>query len=315
MTDYGIMVMQANLQRSKLATQELVIEAQKRKIDVALIQEPYVGAPGVVGGYPGARVVQHKGPIQNKPVKAAIMIFNDKLEIIIDATTICENIVVTVVRTGEWRIGFISVYFEGTEPLEPYLGKLKGFLMGLGTNRIILGGDVNSWSPWWGSSREDSRGEVLRGFLNEMDLHILNQGTDPTFNVIRGDRNYTSCVDITVCTAQLLPVAEGWRVDGSVTGSDHGTIIFKLKLSKPVAERLKGGTRKYNTKKAKWEEFQTSLESKLTARDLNEEKINRINSKLQLEETVNSYIGSISEACDATIPEKKPYCAKAGAAW
>lgn len=131
-------------------TQKLVVEAQKRKVDIALVQESYVGYQGRVGKYPGARTVQCES-VQNKPVKAAIMIFNDKLEVITDAVTICENIVATVVRTGEWRVGFVSVYFEGSELLEPYLVKLKGFLDGMDTSRIVVGGDFNSWSPWWGS--------------------------------------------------------------------------------------------------------------------------------------------------------------------
>lgn len=126
------MIMQANLQRGKIATQELVMEAQRRKVDVALVQEPYVGNLNRVAKPPGTRVVQCKS-VQDKPVKAAIMIFNDKLEVMIDYATICENIVAIVVRTGEWRIGLVTVYFEGTEPIEPYLGKLREFLSGMNT--------------------------------------------------------------------------------------------------------------------------------------------------------------------------------------
>ncbi|GBP98431.1 hypothetical protein EVAR_9225_1 [Eumeta japonica] len=43
---------QSNLQRSKLATAELLVGASRRKIAVALVQEPYVGNTGELKRYP-----------------------------------------------------------------------------------------------------------------------------------------------------------------------------------------------------------------------------------------------------------------------
>lgn len=48
--------MQANLQRKKLATNELLIEAEKRGAAVALIQEPYVGEAKVIRSHRGVRI-------------------------------------------------------------------------------------------------------------------------------------------------------------------------------------------------------------------------------------------------------------------
>ncbi|GBO98366.1 hypothetical protein EVAR_84213_1 [Eumeta japonica] len=44
-------------------------------------------------------------------------------------------------------------------------------LQNLGTENLIIAGDINAWSHWWGSQREDRRGQAYRDFLDEMGLH------------------------------------------------------------------------------------------------------------------------------------------------
>ncbi|GBP39494.1 hypothetical protein EVAR_32426_1 [Eumeta japonica] len=45
----------SNLQRSKLATTELLIEAERQKIAIVLVWEPYVGNTGECRQHPGCR--------------------------------------------------------------------------------------------------------------------------------------------------------------------------------------------------------------------------------------------------------------------
>ncbi|GBP21023.1 hypothetical protein EVAR_11054_1 [Eumeta japonica] len=75
-TDHvSLRFIQSNLQRSKLATSELLVEADRRRIAVALVQEPYVGSIGELRRYPGCRVVQKATP-RRGPVKAAIIVLD-----------------------------------------------------------------------------------------------------------------------------------------------------------------------------------------------------------------------------------------------
>ncbi|GBP16854.1 Apolipophorins [Eumeta japonica] len=71
---------QSNLQRSKLATTELLVKAERRKIAVAFVQEPYIGNIGELRLCPCFRVVQKTTP-QREPVKAAIIILNGDVDI------------------------------------------------------------------------------------------------------------------------------------------------------------------------------------------------------------------------------------------
>ncbi|GBP26446.1 hypothetical protein EVAR_85948_1 [Eumeta japonica] len=74
-----ILMIQANLQRSKVATAELLQLATEKGISIALVQEPYVGNQGILKQNPGTKVIQCTVGRQ-KPVKAAIIVFGDKVE-------------------------------------------------------------------------------------------------------------------------------------------------------------------------------------------------------------------------------------------
>ncbi|GBP85082.1 hypothetical protein EVAR_51201_1 [Eumeta japonica] len=115
-------------------------------------------------------------------------------------------------------------------PIGPYLDRVRYVCSKLGTDKIILGGDVNAWSVWWGSERNDARGVDLCDFLDSEGLHILNEGNTPTFEVYRGDRLLKSVVDVTACSSALLDRAEEWQVVRDVTSSDHNAVTFAVRV-------------------------------------------------------------------------------------
>ncbi|CAH2210900.1 jg7110 [Pararge aegeria aegeria] len=215
-------VQAATLQRKKLATHELLKEATSRCIDVSIDQEPYVGAEGVLKQSLGMRVIQ-KTQNRYKPVKAAIIIHNQNMEIHEDLILTTENI-----------------------------AKVK-------CNNIILAGDVNAWSTWWESIEENHRGAELSSFLDELELQVLNVGEEPTFEVIRNSKVYASRVDIITCTQDLLGKINEWEVNKEYTSSDHNAITFNINLEKQIQENNNKTTRKYNTKKTNWEKFKNEF--------------------------------------------------------
>lgn len=256
----------------------------------------------MVNQYTGVRIVQ-KEQNRTKPVKAAIVIFDNQVEIIPSPTLTNENIAVATLKTDTWTIVVASVYFEDHVPIEPYLEQIKIIRDKFTSTRLLMGGDFNAWSEWWGSESEDCRGEALVGTLDEMGMHILNEGTMPTFYTIRGGKEYKSHVDVTACCAELLPMVHHWRVDMKLTSSDHNAIVFTIKLEKPTKNRYIGTTRTYNTKKANWSEFRQQLEISLREREITGNKLEEINNIEKLESTVANYISCIEKACNNTIPK------------
>lgn len=189
-------LVQANLQHKKLAMQELIQESVKRNFSFALVQEPYVGAEGEIKHHPGIRTIQ-KLRDRRGPVKAAIFVFDDKLRLYEDCALTTENIAVLTLKTPNCTLALVSVYFEVNQPLTPYLDHVKKIHDKYSSNYLLIGGDVNAWSTWWGSRQENHRGAELAVFLEELDLQILNEGDEPTFETIRGGKLYMSRVDIT----------------------------------------------------------------------------------------------------------------------
>ncbi|CAB3258798.1 unnamed protein product [Arctia plantaginis] len=68
------------MSRRKLATDELILEASRRKSAVALVQEPYVGTARRMKVYQGVRVFQNTGQ-GGGTVKAAIAVFDPNLDV------------------------------------------------------------------------------------------------------------------------------------------------------------------------------------------------------------------------------------------
>ncbi|GBP89237.1 Putative 115 kDa protein in type-1 retrotransposable element R1DM [Eumeta japonica] len=150
---------QSKLQRSKLATTELLVEAERRKIAVALVQEPYIGNIGELRCYPGCRVVQKTTP-RRGPDKAAIINLNSDVDVEEDQTLNGENVAAAIIKAGNCRIGIVSMYFEGDMPIGPYLDRVRYVCSKLGTEKIILGAMLTR-GAWWGSGRQAGDGKNL----------------------------------------------------------------------------------------------------------------------------------------------------------
>ncbi|GBP30616.1 Retrovirus-related Pol polyprotein from type-1 retrotransposable element R1 [Eumeta japonica] len=256
--------MQSNLQRSKLATTELLVEAARRKIAVAIVQEPYIGNIGELRRYPGCRVVQKTAP-RRGPVKAAIMVLNSDVDVEEDQTLNGENVAAAVIKAGNCRIGVVSVYFEETCP----------------SARTSIACDTSAQNS--GPTKSSWGAMSTRGV---------------------GDRLLKSVVDVTACSSALLDRAEGWQVVRDVTSSDHNAVTFAVRVEGRSGPRPLSGTRVYNTAKARWSEFAAAMDAALNERTLTTEMVKSVGSCDQLDEVVETYTECIRQACDAAIPRK-----------
>lgn len=152
---------------------------------VALIKELYTGNTEMMKQAPNMRVVKCAASgIGIEPVKAAIIIYGNQVDVTVDPHLIRRNIAAAVLRVGRMSLGVVSVYFEPSEhKMDP--------------QHFLIGGDINAKSLWWGSRHDDHRGEAYFSFLDAAGLHILNEGDRPTFQVVRGGVLCTSIVDVT----------------------------------------------------------------------------------------------------------------------
>ncbi|CAK1583199.1 unnamed protein product [Parnassius mnemosyne] len=284
----------------------MITEATWKKISFALVQEPYIGRIGEMKKYPGTRIIQcHREPNTEKVIKAAIVLFDDTINITQCPDLTTENIAVAKLRTGTWEMGVVSVYLECNKPIVPYLDTIEKAVEALGNVNVIFGGDVNAWNTWWGSRETDSRGMEVAAKLDELELHLLNRGTDPTFDTIRGGRRFTSCVDITTCSTRLLGRVENWRLSEEITGSDHRAILFDINLEKSIGTDIDRTTRKFNTKNANWSEFREKLLHIWSRKSINKIEIDKIETRKELETKIVEVTNAIIEVCEKYLPKLK----------
>ncbi|XP_050563633.1 uncharacterized protein LOC126913011 [Spodoptera frugiperda] len=251
---------------------------------------------------PGTQVIQCTLNRQ-KPVKAAIVIFGNNLEVIHDPQLVSENVVAVLLKAGPLKFGVLSVYYEGDQDLDSYLDDTQHKMHLLKTNNILIGGDVNAWSQWWGSVSENHRGALYNAFLNDRDLQILNMGQTPTFEVYRGDRWCTSVVDVTACSLSMLDRVEEWRVERSLTTSDHNAITFSVRLEKALKPLRPITTRIYNTKKAKWSDFSSHFKASLAESAITPASISGVTNPMDLETIITKYTKNIHRSCEEAIPK------------
>lgn len=112
---------------------------------------------------------------------------------------------------------------KGIEDLETVLLEIEGLLRLHGEPAIIVG-DFNAKSPQWGMNHTDKRGEAVADWIAENDLVIVNTGVKPTFH----RREYSSILDLTLCTADIRNYISGWEVSDRESLSDHSYIMFDI---------------------------------------------------------------------------------------
>lgn len=88
--------------------------------------------------------------------------------------------------------------------------------------KIIIGGDFNAKSKAWGSIKEDTRGLLLREWIESLDLLVLSEGRKPTFS--RGEAE--SIIDITLGTREAAKGITDWEVPQEENLSDHNNIYM-----------------------------------------------------------------------------------------
>lgn len=300
-------VIQSNLGKGETATQECIGEALSRRISVALLQEPYVGNKGIMSI--SQRVAQKRDATYENRIKAAIVVLNENVLVEERPDLVTENMVGIVVVSGGTRIGFVSFYWEDYKDVTVYINQLEHIIEELDTNLVIIGGDCNASSPWWGEEVEDERGTALMEFAYQHNLIILNEGSVPTFWVIRNNRECKSIVDVTLCTSQTQDRVTNWKVDKDiVTTSDHRSITFEVQLDLSTrANEVRKSTRLYNTKKADWELFREELQAQLGYVKLTEEKAKGIQTSEELNDIIELFSECVTRACKKAIPEIKQY--------
>ncbi len=241
-------IVQINLRHSQAASVELLKRIQRTK-ELALITEPWVRGELVKG------LDQLKTFSKGKKPRAAIAAPKGLKAMIIDDLSE-EDFVCCSVHTDEGLVYVISAYWD-INLGKPLLERLERIMTAAESKNIplILGMDSNAHSPLWGCMESNQRGKLLEDFIQTNDLFVENVGKEVTFETSRA----SSIIDITLTNLKGSKLVRGWRVDKTISMSDHKYLTYGLKIGNTFSYTYR---RRFD--KVDWSDFKTNLDSQET---------------------------------------------------
>ncbi|XP_011169498.1 uncharacterized protein LOC105202612 [Solenopsis invicta] len=171
---------------------------------------------------------------------------------------------------------------------------------------VVVGGDLSVHSVAWGSPCTDTRSRLAQDFAAGLGLVLLNRGRVSTFVGGRGE----SIVDITWASTSALNRVNGWKVESGSLGelSDH---MSSWSWSLPPRRCASNTTA--NEKKSDGSSRNSTLKpSRLVSLP---PLGRRGEADLRAEEKAERLCAVVSQACDASMPCRRPMARRASYWW
>jgi len=272
MLSSSIRVLQVNLNRSAPATESALQIAIELKIDLIIIQEPWIIQHTDFEDYTNARSIVHQSFIQilpkNTRLRPRTLAYVSKsfspLVSISTSSPIDPDLLVIDIIEGNNKVTLLNIYNElDQEDKENRTRTVDRILYNYSTtpNTILLG-DFNIHHPWWDPLANSTPGaDLLVEWLENQELTLLNTPGEGTF--FRPNLERPSVLDLTFTTSTLTSSIEDWQILPDL-GSDHLGILFTVKGT--GIELVNNPTQQlahFNTQKADWKLFASSLKSNI----------------------------------------------------
>ena len=124
---------------------------------------------------------------------------------------------------------------------------------------FLILGDLNGRHHFWGDAITNRKGELIKSFIDNMDLTVLNNDKPTHFHVQTGS---FSCIDLSVASPNAFLDFE-WDVLDDLFSSDHFPIIISNDSSVPVSRAPR-----WCTDKANWPLFKELSHIEVSANEL-----------------------------------------------
>lgn len=296
--DASLRIVQINMQRSRLVSDETRDMMHNKKIDVLLMQEPYNLKGRITGLGLATRVAT--AAKDGEPVMAAVAVSDPRINVVKLPNVSNSHCVCVHITCDIGSFYLVSMYFQCSHEIGGYLIQLSKVLDLLKGKPVLVAADANAKSPLWGSKHKDTRGGQLEEIIAQFDLVVLNESGNPcTYSSPTGNSN----IDVTLVTPEAQCLIRKWKVQVNWTSSDHRAIVIEMgrsaggdHLNQPPPNRAR-----FDIRRADWQRFQEVLQSerdeiaKTPILIENREDVERM--ALLVEETIVS-------ACQAAIPPK-----------
>ena len=300
-----IKFIQINLNHSRIATNNLMQIIAEEGTEVICIQEPYY-LHNKIAGIPRKYKICAAGDGRHR---AAIVVTNNQLDIILLRQLSDEDTVVLEVVSGKAKTIVACMYFDITRQIEDDLNKIEAIVDYAKGAGILLAIDSNSRSKTWHDTQTNNRGRILEEFLISVQLHVMNEESSlTTFINSRGSSN----IDLTIINNQLLRLALNWEISDQESCSDHSIIKYTIGQDPCSRSHEENHGVRYIVKKEDINSFQRNFYRLLEEMhnlanteggldELDETLSNRVKERTETEKIIEELQEVLKAACDKSF--------------
>ncbi len=280
-------VCQWNCHRSTHPWDSVKVGGEEVQASIWLLQEPYTFKGKVTCFRPGYKTLYKNPTIRNR----TCIVAKAELNISILSNLSNDDFTVAILeRPNKKDLILVSGYLDILlDPVQQTLEDIMEYVEDK-EGEVLLGLDVNAWSPAWGMEEGNDRGEKLEEFIVRRNLRILNEGSRPTYE----RENSRSIIDVTLTSLQ--DSVDQWQVHEELIYSDHRRISFIINEEIPVSKRL---TR--SLQKVDWTEFRKRI-NKLGHLEFKVDKVE------QIDQAAETWTNRVIEVLDQVAPMKETIC-------
>lgn len=195
-------------------------------------------------------------------------------------------------------VTFYSCYLTPNEAIRDFRDKidcLEDSVLGT-SGHVVVGGDFNARAVEWGMPSTNSRGKYILDFIARAGLVVLNKGNTPT---CRRPGMRGTIPDITFASESLLSRITDWRVLEDFTGSDHQFLLFKVSDNQRRVPATGERPLRWNTNKLDMGKFTEVLTRGVLDAPA-------APGETRAGALVTSTMELITEACNKSMPRRKP---------
>lgn len=296
----GIRILQLNMRRSAVVSGEVRQLVSEKRLDVLLLQEPYVRKQNSSHTFYGLGRQIRVAAVRSQRPWAAVAVSNPEVEMLFVSQLSTTHCVCAEVQAPGFSFYVASCYFQYSDEIEEHLRHLEKVCHSLRGKRLIVAVDSNARSSLWGPQETDERGAQLEDLIRSFSLQIVNDADQPpTYWTARG----SSFIDVTLASPAISQFVGEWRVRQDWTTSDHNSIDIRLRVPRETGNDRATVSNRYDTRRADWEQFAESLRNSSESQLKGLELESRENVEIMAEKLTVV----LQEACDASMPKKRRF--------
>ena len=279
-------IVQINLQHSIAASAALLAFLVEKRLDIAMIQEPWISANRIKGLDHSDYNLLHN--ICSSRPRACILVRKTINFTLLPFLCTDDLTVGQLEKSGNTPSCILaSAYFPHSETIPTVETTKLLEWVNIRKMELLLGADANAHHSQWGSTDVNERGECLFNYIINTNLLICNKGNEATFVT----RARSEVLDITLITDNDILSVMKWRVSETSSFSDHRYITFEINYSKTEIDPFR------NPKKTNWVRFKQVFQEQFSC-----EGFNKLHNIEIIDKTISNLTSSLTKAFEKTCP-------------